>query len=102
MQNLGKSSDCRTDRGREDDPLVNLIMRFYEVDSGSIYLDGIKTTDMTRENLHDQFSMVLQDTWLFEGTVKENIVYNKQGVSDEAVKQALPGCWNGLFYREFT
>jgi ATP-binding cassette subfamily B protein len=65
--------------------LVNLLMRFYEVDSGEICIDGIPTNQVTRENVHDQFCMVLQDTWLFEGTIKENIIYSKQGVTDEQV-----------------
>ncbi len=65
--------------------IVNLLMRFYEVDSGEIRLDDIPTTQVTRENVHEQFCMVLQDTWLFEGTIKENIIYSKQGVTDEQV-----------------
>lgn len=63
--------------------MVNLLMRFYEVNGGEITIDGIPTHTMTRENVHDLFCMVLQDTWLFEGTIKENIIYNKQGVTDE-------------------
>lgn len=65
--------------------MVNLLMRFYEVDSGEIYIDGIPISQVTRENVHDQFCMVLQDTWLFEGTIKENIIYSKEGVSEEDV-----------------
>jgi ATP-binding cassette subfamily B protein len=65
--------------------MVNLLMRFYEVDSGEIRIDGIPTNQVTRENVHEQFCMVLQDTWLFEGTIKENIIYSKQGVTDEQV-----------------
>lgn len=68
--------------------LVNLLMRFYELNSGSISIDGIPTTDLTRQNIHSLFSMVLQDTWLFEGTVRENIVYSKENVSDEQVVDA--------------
>ena len=67
--------------------LVNLLMKFYDIDSGEIKIDGIPTTELTRENVHELFTMVLQDTWLFEGTVKENIVYNSQNVSDERVKE---------------
>ena len=63
--------------------MVNLLMRFYEVNSGEITIDGVPTHKMTRENVHDLFCMVLQDTWLFEGTIRENIIYNKQGVKDE-------------------
>ena len=68
--------------------IVNLLMRFYEIDSGEIYLDKTAINQVTRENLHDQFCMVLQDTWLFEGTIKENIIYSKQGISDEEVTDA--------------
>ena len=68
--------------------MVNLLMRFYELDGGCIRIDGIPTSDLTRENIHDLFCMVLQDTWLFEGTVRENIVYSKQNVPDEDVVRA--------------
>ena len=63
-------------------------MRFYEVNSGEIKIDGISTKKLTRENVHDFFCMVLQDTWLFEGSVKENIVYSKEGISDDEVINA--------------
>ncbi len=68
--------------------IVSLLMRFYEVDSGEILIDGTPINQVTRENVHEQFCMVLQDTWLFEGTIKENIVYSKQGVTDEEVVAA--------------
>ncbi|MGE7688363.1 ABC transporter ATP-binding protein [Lysinibacillus sp. NPDC097214] len=68
--------------------LVNLLMRFYEVDNGEIMIDGVPIKSITRKNVHDLFCMVLQDTWLFEGTVKENIVYNKVNVTDEEVVAA--------------
>ena len=68
--------------------IVNLLMRFYEINSGSIKIDGIPTTDLTREDVHEQFCMVLQDTWIFQGTVRENIVYNVKGVTDEQVVAA--------------
>ena len=68
--------------------LVNLLMRFYELNSGRILIDGIDTRDTTRENVHSQFCMVLQDTWLFEGTIRENIVYSMKNVSDEQVVNA--------------
>ena len=68
--------------------MVNLLMRFYELDGGCIRIDGIPTSELTRENIHDLFCMVLQDTWLFEGTVRENIVYSKQNVPDEDVVRA--------------
>jgi ATP-binding cassette, subfamily B, multidrug efflux pump len=68
--------------------LVNLLMRFYEVNGGEILIDGVPINNLTRENIHDLFSMVLQDTWLFEGTIRENIVYSRNGVSDEEVMAA--------------
>ncbi len=68
--------------------IVNLLMRFYELNSGEILIDGIPTHQLTRENVHDLFCMVLQDTWLFEGTIKENIIFSKNGVTDEEVVSA--------------
>jgi ATP-binding cassette subfamily B protein len=68
--------------------MVNLLMRFYDIDSGDICIDGSSINQVTRENVHDQFCMVLQDTWLFEGTIKENIIYSKQDVTDEEVETA--------------
>ena len=68
--------------------LVNLLMRFYEVNGGEILIDGVPINNLTRDNIHDLFSMVLQDTWLFEGTIRENIVYSRHGVSDEEVVAA--------------
>ena len=65
--------------------IVNLLMRFYEVSSGDIIIDGISTKNMTRECVHDMFDMILQDTWLFNGTIRENLVYNKENVSDEKI-----------------
>jgi ATP-binding cassette subfamily B multidrug efflux pump len=65
--------------------IVNLLMRFYELDSGEIRIDGVPTSKLTRENVHNLFCMVLQDTWLFEGTIKENIVYSKQGITDDQI-----------------
>jgi len=67
--------------------MVNLLMKFYEITSGDIKIDGISTKDLTRENIHELFTMVLQDTWVFEGTVRENIIYNRQNVSDERIKE---------------
>lgn len=63
--------------------MVNLLMRFYEVNAGSISIDGTPVSELTRENIHDLFGMVLQDTWLFEGTIRDNIVYGKEGITDE-------------------
>ncbi|MCH5160803.1 MAG: ABC transporter ATP-binding protein [Clostridiales bacterium] len=68
--------------------LVNLLMRFYELDSGEITIDGVPITELTREAVHSMFGMVLQDTWLFKGTLKENVVYSMQNVSDEQVERA--------------
>lgn len=76
--------------------LVNLLMRFYEVNGGTIKIDGIPTSELTRESVHDMFSMVLQDTWLFEGTVRDNLVYNKTGVTDEQLKKACRAC--GIYH----
>ena len=67
--------------------IVNLLMRFYEVNSGKMVIDGGPVDDLKRENIHDLFGMVLQDTWLFEGTVRENLVYNKTEVSDEKLDE---------------
>lgn len=68
--------------------LINLLMRFYEINGGEITIDGIPTNEMTREALHDLFCMVLQDTWIFEGSIRDNIVYSREGVSDEEVEAA--------------
>ena len=68
--------------------MVNLLMKFYDIKSGDIKIDGISTKELTRVNIHDLFIMVLQDTWLFEGTIKENIVYNKPDIALEDVKNA--------------
>ena len=76
--------------------LVNLLMRFYELDSGVIRIDGVPISQMSRESVHNLFSMVLQDTWLFEGTVRENLVYNRSGVSDQQLEQACRAC--GIYH----
>ena len=68
--------------------IVNLLMRFYELNAGEILVDGTPIDQVRRENVHDQFGMVLQDTWMFEGTIKENVVYCKENVSDEQVIDA--------------
>lgn len=68
--------------------LVNLLMRFHEIQGGDIKIDGISTRDMKREEVRSQFCMVLQDTWLFEGTVRENLVYNTENVSEEKIEAA--------------
>ena len=66
--------------------IVNLLMRFYEMDDGDILIDGKSIKDLKRENVHELFDMILQDTWLFDGTIRENLVYNKEGVSDEELE----------------
>ena len=68
--------------------IVNLLMKFYEIDKGSIRIDGVDTKEMKRSEVHDAFSMVLQDTWLFEGTIRDNLIYNQKGISDERVIEA--------------
>jgi ATP-binding cassette subfamily B protein len=68
--------------------LVNLLMRFYELDDGEIKIDGVPISKLTRRTVHEQFCMVLQDTWLFDGSIRENIVYNKEGVTDEQIHNA--------------
>ena len=71
--------------------IVNLLMRFYELNKGNILIDGIPTSEITRENVHGIFGMVLQDTWLFEGTVRENLTYGKK-VSDEKLLDICTQC----------
>ena len=72
--------------------IVNLLMRFYELNSGSISIDGIDISSMSRGQLHELFGMVLQDTWLFEGTIRENLVYNKEGVTGDQLWEACRAC----------
>ena len=67
--------------------IVNLLMKFYEINKGDIIIDGISIHDLTRENIHDLFTMVLQDTWVFNGTILENIKYNNESISDDDVKR---------------
>ena len=86
--------------------MVNLLMRFFDINGGDITIDGVSINDMKREDDHNLFSMVLQDTWLFEGTLRENLVYNMSGVTDEDLERvcracgldkfvrSLPGCFN--------
>lgn len=68
--------------------IVNLLMRFYELNSGDIKIDGISIKDMKRENVHDLFDMILQDTWLFEGTIRDNLIYNTPNVTDAQLSTA--------------
>lgn len=72
--------------------IVNLLMRFYELNGGKITIDGVPTDELSRENLHDMFAMVLQDTWLFGGTVRENLVYNKESITDDELLRACRAC----------
>lgn len=67
--------------------MVNLLMKFYNINSGDIKIDGISTKELKRENIHELFTMVLQDTWLFNGTIKENIAYNHENVTDEQIEE---------------
>lgn len=69
--------------------LVNLLMRFYELNGGDITVDGVSIKDMPRSEIHDIFGMVLQDTWMFEGTIRENILFSKGGVSDERLEEIM-------------
>lgn len=72
--------------------LVNLLMRFFEINGGEILIDGVSTREMSREAIHDLFAMVLQDTWLFQGTLRENLVYNKENVPDDTLEKACRAC----------
>ena len=72
--------------------MVNLLMRFYEIDDGAIYIDGTNIAEVKRTAVHDRFSMVLQETWLFEGTLRENLVYNREGITDERLNEVCASC----------
>ena len=72
--------------------MVNLLMRFFELTGGSIRIDGVPTTELRRETLHSMFAMVLPDTWLFEGTVRENLVYNMTGITDDMLERVCRAC----------
>lgn len=82
--------------------MVNLLMRFHEIQGGEIRIDGVPTKNLTRENVHSQFCMVLQDTWLFEGTVRENLVYCAENVSDEKIKSACKAVGLDHFIRTLS
>lgn len=69
--------------------MVNLLMKFYNINDGEILIDGVSTKELTRENIHDLFIMVLQDTWLFDGTIRDNVCYNTKNVSDKKIMEAL-------------
>lgn len=79
--------------------LINLLMRFYELNSGSIKIDGVDISEMTREYLRSLFAMVLQDTWLFNGTIKENLSYSKAGATDEEILEASKSAHTDEFIR---
>lgn len=67
--------------------MVNLLMKFYDINKGDILIDNVSTKELTRENIHDLFTMVLQDTWLFNGTIKENLIYNRENITEEEIKK---------------
>lgn len=79
--------------------MVNLLMRFFEINSGSITVDGKPIHDIRREDVHDMFGMVLQDTWLFEGTVRENLAYNLKDITDEDIMRVAKVCGIDKFIR---
>ncbi len=94
--------------------IVNLLMKFYDIKDGDILIDGISTKELTRKNIHDLFIMVLQDTWVFEGSIKENIRYNKSNVTDKQIEdvckvvglhhyiKSLPDGYNTILYDNDT
>ncbi len=94
--------------------IVNLLMKFYDIKDGEIIIDGISTKELTRENIHDLFIMVLQDTWVFEGSIKENIRYNKNNITDKQIEdvckvvglhhyiKSLPDGYNTILYDNDT
>ena len=79
--------------------LVNLLMRFYEIDGGRITVDGVDTREMTRDDLRHTFGMVLQDTWLFHGTIRENIAYGREGATEEQIVAAAEAAHVDHFMR---
>jgi ATP-binding cassette subfamily B protein len=79
--------------------LVNLLMRFYEIDSGRITIDDVDTRSMRRDDLRALFGMVLQDTWLFNGTLKENIAYGKENATDDEIQAAAQAAYVDHFVR---
>lgn len=79
--------------------LVNLLMRFYEINEGSIFVDGVDTRSMSREELRNIFGMVLQDTWLFEGTIRDNLAYGRDGLTEEEIRSAAEAACADAFIR---
>ena len=100
--------------GADKTTIVNLLMKFYDIKDGDILIDGISTKELTRKNIHDLFIMVLQDTWVFEGSIKENIRYNKSNVTDKQIEdvckvvglhhyiKSLPDGYNTILYDNDT
>ncbi len=82
--------------------LINLLMRFYDVQGGSIKIDGVDIRDMKREDLRSMFGMVLQDTWLFNGTIYDNIRYGRFDATKEEIIEAKKGCKCSSFYKNIT
>ena len=76
--------------------MVNLLMKFYPLGGGEIRIDGVPLSQMTREHVHDLFGMVLQDTWLFEGSIRDNLCYGKEGITDEQLDQVARA--TGLYH----
>ena len=81
--------------------LINLLMRFYDINGGSIKIDGVDINDMTRDYLRSNFAMVLQDTWLFNGTIKQNLSYSSENVSDDQIIEASKAAHTDEFIRLF-
>ena len=79
--------------------LVNLLMRFYEIDGGAIFVDGVDTRKMTRDDLRRLFGMVLQDAWLFSGTIRENIAYGREGATETQIQAAAEAAHVNHFVR---
>lgn len=90
--NSGQKVAIVGETGAGKTTIVNLLMRFYEVNSGQILIDGINSQNLTRSNIHNLFGMVLQDTWLFDGTLRENLMFNNQNVTDEQINEVCTKC----------
>ena len=82
--------------------IVNLLMKFYNITSGDIKIDGVSINDLKRENVHDLFTMVLQDTWVYEGTIKDNIIYNNSSVTDKDVENVCKVVGLDHFIKTFS
>ena len=95
----GKTLGLVGETGAGKTTMVNLLMRFYEISDGCIRIDGVPSSELSREDVHKLFGMVLQDTWLFEGTVRENLVYNLSDVTDEQLNRVCRACGLDKFVR---